>query len=401
MERCEILVIGGGAAGMMAAIKGAEHGASVVVLEKKSLCGRKIMVTGKGRCNITNNKPWSEFSEHIHPKANFAKAAFRNFSNEATVAYFNEIGLPTKVTQGGRIFPESMSAASVVDALVNRMKALGVKVFNNCDVISLLPVKDGSYLCNYNYIKKEGEQMDLRGIVADTVIIATGGLSYPLTGSTGYGYELAKRLGHTVTRCFPSLTALVPHNYDIRLIGIGLENVGLYLTIDGYVAQIENGDVDFTEGGIEGSLGFRVSRKAVNAMVNGSKVEVVIDLKPALSLEKLQKRVDRDLEAMNWSHAESTEHRLKIFLRDYLPAQIIAPFIFAHKGVTLKTLPQALKEWRFPLLSYVGYQRAVVTAGGVSTDEIVSKSMQSRIAPGLFFAGEVIDVDCDTGGYKL
>ncbi|MBQ7222923.1 MAG: aminoacetone oxidase family FAD-binding enzyme, partial [Bacteroidales bacterium] len=191
----DIAVIGGGAAGMLAAIKAAEAGGNVVVIEKKSSCGRKVLITGKGRCNITNTKSWAEFSSHIHPKANFIKSAFYNFSNKDTVHFFNKIGLPTVVTQGQRVFPESMSAASVVDVLVARMASLGIDIFYNSDIVKIMRVEN-AYRCIYN--RRIGDMLNIQAINASAVIVATGGLSYPLTGSTGKGYDIARSFEHTV-----------------------------------------------------------------------------------------------------------------------------------------------------------------------------------------------------------
>lgn len=399
MKDNNIVVIGGGPAGMMAAIKAAESGASVELLEKNHLCGRKLAITGKGRCNITNTKPWTEFATHVHPKENFVRSAFFNFSNEATIDYFNSIGLETVVTQGDRVFPKSMNAFDVIDALVNRMKELGVKLTVDADLLAVCT--DGNnYKCTYNDLSSP-RYIRTKVAVAQAVIIATGGLSYPATGSNGKGYELAESLGHTVTRCFPSLCALLPKNYESSLYDIELKNVGLNLYVDKDLVQTETGDLTFTEDGIEGSLGFRVSRKAVNALENGSAVELVIDLKPAVSVNELRDRVKRELSAFKWDVPVMNEARMRKLLRKFMPQELITPFILTSKNLTVNTLANRLKDWRFPIAKHAGYRRAVVTAGGVSINEIVAKTMQSRLDKGLFFAGEVMDIDGDTGGYNL
>ena len=380
---------------MMAAIKAAESGASVELLEKNHLCGRKLAITGKGRCNITNTKPWTEFATHVHPKENFVRSALFNFSNEATIDYFNSIGLETVVTQGDRVFPKSMNAFDVVDALVNRMKELGVKLTVDADLLAVCT--DGNnFRCTYNDLSSP-RYIRTKVAVAQAVIIATGGLSYPATGSNGKGYELAESLGHTVTRCFPSLCALLPKNYESSLYDIELKNVGLNLYVDKDLVQTETGDLTFTEDGIEGSLGFRVSRKAVN----GSAVELVIDLKPAVSVNELRDRVKRELSAFKWDVPVMNEARMRKLLRKFMPQELITPFILTSKNLTVNTLANRLKDWRFPIAKHAGYRRAVVTAGGVSINEIVAKTMQSRLDKGLFFAGEVMDIDGDTGGYNL
>ena len=395
----DIIVVGGGPAGMMAAIKAAEAGARVMLLEKNHLCGRKLAITGKGRCNITNTKPWAEFSTHVHPRSNFVRSAFFNFSNAATIEYFNSIGLETVATQGDRVFPKSMNAFDVVDALVARLKQLGVKLVTDADLLAVCT--DGSvYKCTYNDLSAP---MSIRTeiIRARALIVATGGLSYPATGSNGRGYEVAEFLGHKITRCFPSLAALLPRNYDSRLFDVELKNVGLNLFVDHDLVQSEMGDLTFTEDGIEGPLGFRVSRKAINALENGSSVELVIDLKPAVSIKELRERVKKEVASFKWDVPMINEARMKKILRRFMPGEMIDPFFDMAKGLTVNTLADRLKDWRFHILKHAGYRRAVVTAGGVSLDEVVSKTMQSRLAKGLFFAGEVLDLDGDTGGYNL
>ena len=395
----QILVVGAGPAGMMAAIKAAECGAEVAVLEKNHLPGRKLAITGKGRCNITNTKPWSEFSTHVHPRSNFVRSAFYNFSNQATIEYFNNIGLETAVTQGERVFPASMRAFDVVDALADRMKETGVKLIPDADLLAVC--NDGDkFKCTYNDLSQP-RAITTEVISASALVIATGGLSYPATGSNGRGYEIAASLGHTVTRCYPSLAALLPRNYDSGLYDIELKNVGLRLYVGQDMVQSEMGDLTFTEDGIEGSLGFRVSRKAVHALENGSAVELVIDLKPAISLQELRDRVKREVASFKWEVPLINDARLKKILRKLMPAELIEPFFRMSRGLTVNTLPERLKEWRFPIAKHAGYRRAVVTAGGVSLDEVVAKTMQSRIDKGLFFAGEVLDLDGDTGGYNL
>ena len=395
----QIVVVGGGPAGMMAAIKAAENGAEVVLLEKNHLCGRKLAITGKGRCNITNTKPWGEFATHVHPKSNFVKSAFFNFSNAATIDFFNSIGLETVETQGNRVFPKSMNAFDVVDALVNRMKQVGVKLITDADLLAVCT--DGSkFKCTYNDISSP-RVIRTEVIMSNALIIATGGLSYPATGSNGKGYDLAESLGHSVTRCFPSLAALMPKAYDSELYDIELKNVGLNLFVDKDLIQSEMGDLTFTEDGIEGPLGFRVSRRAVNALENGSSVELVIDLKPAVPVNELKERVKREVASFKWDVPVINEARMKKVLRRFMPSELINPFYNMSRNLTVNTLADRLKDWRFPIAKHAGFRRAVVTAGGVSLSEVVSKTMQSRIDKGLFFAGEVLDLDGDTGGYNL
>lgn len=377
-----INVIGGGPAGMTAAIKAVETlsaagisdaGSRVTLFDKNDILGRKIYLTGRGRCNITNMRPWPDFSQHIHPNKEFLKHAFRAFSNEDVVEFFESIDVPTTVLQGQRVFPASLRAADVARALERRVQELGVEV-RTCSV-----GQD-----EFNALLDKG-----------IVVLATGGKSYPVTGSTGEGYQMAASAGHTVTPLFPSETALLPRGYDRGLEGLELKNVGLSLFVDKDMVQQEEGDFTFTDDGLESGIAYRISRKAVWAMTNGQKVEVALDLKPALSVEKLAARIARDVVAL------PGKPRLQTILRGLMPEALIGPFIAAMPGLSIENLASRLKEWRFRIDSFKGYERAVVTAGGVSLKEVSPKTMESKIRPGLFLAGEVLDLDGDTGGYNL
>lgn len=396
MKHFDIVVIGGGPAGMTAAIKAAEEGCTVALLEKNPFCGKKLNITGKGRCNITNSRPWAEFSTHIHPNAQFLRSAFYSFSNADVVDFFNSIGVPTVETQGCRIFPESMRASDVSRALATHMSEMGVEVCCDSEVIGV-EKKDGRFVTAVSVASGASSA----SVSSEALIVTTGGLSYQSTGSTGFGYEIAKGFGHTLSDMFPSLTALKPDKYDTSLVGMELENVGLLLYIDKDVVQMEQGDLSFTDNGIEGSLGFRVSRKAVHALRHGQKVELELDLKPALNLQKLEARITRELTEMGSSRTSMGPVKLKAFIRGFMPASLVAPFVAAHPGLTIDNLAQSLKCWRFKIASFTGYERSVVTAGGISQKEIISKAMRSKMDPDLYFAGEVLDIDGDTGGYNL
>jgi predicted Rossmann fold flavoprotein len=397
----DIIVIGGGAAGMMAAIKAAERGCKVTLLEKNEICGKKILITGKGRCNLTNTKSWSEFSTHIHPSANFLKPAFFNFSNTATIEFFNSIGLPTSVEQGDRVFPLSMRASDVPKVLVALMQELGVDIRYSSQVLNVSHSHALFHCVCGKSDSLRGKRIEVVRYSAPVLIIATGGLSYPGTGSTGDGYDFARSLEHSVTETFPSLTALMPRAYDADLVGIELRNVGLSLFIDMDLIKMEDGELSFTSNGIEGALGFRLSRRAVQALMKGQRVELVLDLKPALSLDKLRARISRDLKQMGATADNVGRNRFRALLRGLIPAALVSPFQHYHKDLNVSNLPDKLKEWRFEIKSYTGYERAVVTAGGIPQKEIIAKTMASRKQPNLYFAGEIIDIDGDTGGYNL
>jgi predicted Rossmann fold flavoprotein len=399
MENRELVVIGAGAAGMLAAISAAEEGVSVLLLEKMEKAGRKIRITGKGRCNITNTKNWDEFSKHIYPKNSFFKSAFYNLTNSKTITLFEEIGLETIIERGDRVYPKSGQAKDVVDSLVNRLNALGVEVRYNARVTDIKSI-DG-FVSELVW----DENGTRKSVSPKAVIVATGGLSYPTTGSDGDGYKFAGNLGHNIVPCFPSLTALMPKGYDSSLESLVLKNVTLKLYIGKDAVQEEFGDIEFTSNGLEGPLGLRVSRKAVKALLNGEKVFIAIDLKPALSEVQLINRINREFDA-------NGKIRITDLLPRLLPKQLIEPFMKQNKLLSGKILSSqlpgeiypiidSLKNWKLEIESFTSFERCVITAGGVSINDIVSKNMSSRIIKNLYFAGEVIDIDGDTGGYNL
>ena len=416
MKRYDIIIIGGGAAGLMAAAGASGEGRKVAVLEKMSRPGRKIMITGKGRCNFTNLKAWNEFSQHIHPKPNFLKPSFYNLNSEKMIDFLSKNGMESIVERGDRAFPASHLATDVVDALVRAAENAGAEIHCNKAVESVtsseaersftLKCSDGStYSCS-------------------RLIICTGGLSYPKTGSTGDGYKWAADLGHTIRPLFPSLTAIVPNSYKViekaakghidrstplsdfgnLLCGNQLKNVGLSVIIDGNEAANEFGDLDFTDGGIEGPIGFKVSRKVVSAIINGSKVIVFIDLKPAVDIEDLHKRIINLWDEICKDKRNATKQykdKFKVLLGKVIPMSLIPAFTKANPNADHKTLAKNLKKWKFEITGYVGYERCVITAGGVNCEELAQKTLESRLTPGLYFAGEILDLDADTGGYNL
>ena len=427
-----IIIIGGGAAGLMAAAgaagtlarKGVEG--KVTVLEKMPRPGRKIMITGKGRCNFTNLKAWNEFSEHVHPKPGFLKPSFYNLTSERMIDFLQEAGMESVVERGDRAFPASHLASDVVDALVRAAEQAGAEVLCNKEVKEIFRQDEGSFHINC---------ADGASYACSKLIICTGGLSYPKTGSTGDGYAWAEQMGHSVRPLFPSLTAVVPRGYkDLStslemtggkpemtgrghihrseplselgqmLCGNQLKNVALTVFIDGNESQYEFGDLDFTDGGIEGPIGFKVSRKCVNATVNGSKVHVVIDLKPAVEIEELTVRIStlwNEVSKDKRNAQRLYKDRFKILLTKVLPMSLIPAFVRCNPNADHKTLAKLLKNWKFEIAGYVGYERCVITAGGISLDEITPKTLESKLVPGLYFAGEVLDLDADTGGYNL
>ena len=428
MEYIDVIVIGGGAAGLMAAAGAAEKGASVVVLEKMSRPGRKIMITGKGRCNFTNLKAWNEFCTHIHPKPNALKPAFYNLTSEKMISYLEYAGMESVVERGDRAFPASHLASDVVDALVRAAEEAGARILCEKEVTSVMS-------SNPAVMSSEVETSftitcsDKTSYTCKKLIICTGGLSYPKTGSTGDGYGWAEKFGHTIKPLFPSLTAIVPARYKITrtvdtpttsrnhihrstplselgklLCGNELKNIQLSINIDGNLVQEEFGDLQFTDGGIEGPVGFKVSRKCVNAIINGGKVTAILDLKPAVEIEDLTVRIStlwNEISKDKRNSSKLYKDRFKILLTKLMPMSLIQGFTQMNPNADHKTLAKTLKNWKFDIEGYVGYERCVITAGGVSCEEIAPKTLESKLTPGLYFAGEILDLDADTGGYNL
>ena len=435
--KSEIVIIGGGASGLMAAYHAARtlvdagQAAQVTVLEKMPRPARKVMITGKGRCNFTNVKDWNAFSGHVRSKANFVKSAFYNLPSQAVVDWFESFGMPTVVERGDRAFPASYHASDVVDTLVNACLSLGVKLETDAEVASIST--EAGRQPSFTVKLTDGREWKCQ-----KVIVATGGLSYPTTGSTGDGLRWAAELGHHIVPTFPSLTALVPKGYKLQedkdlhidrstplselgqaLCGVQLKNIQLSLRIEGTEVDSEFGDIDFTDGGLEGPVGFQLSRKAVKALVNGSRVSLLLDLKPGVDLTELTVRVKALWEEITKdprSRGVREKERCRILLGKLMPRELIPGFMSTHPEVitierrgradtkvwvNLVSIAKALKAWQFDVAGYVGYERAVVTAGGVSTDDFVAKTMESRIVPGLYLCGEVLDIDADTGGYNL
>lgn len=417
----DIIIIGAGAAGLMAAYGAGKSAAGkVLVLEKMPRPGRKIMITGKGRCNFTNVKSWNEFSSHIHPKPNFLKPAFFNLTSDKMIEFLAAHGMESVVERGDRAFPASHLASDVVDTLIKAAEDAGAEILCSKEVRKVTNLCQSDESASRFVIQcSDGSEYRSRAL-----IVCTGGLSYPKTGSTGDGYEWAKGMGHSIKTLFPSLTSMVPKGYKIHgetdkghidratplteigemLCGNQLKNVSLSLIIDGNIAGDEFGDMDFTDGGIEGPIGFKVSRKCVNSIINGSKVHALIDLKPAVDIEDLTVRINtlwdevsKDRRNTNKTYKE----RFKVLLTKVLPMQLIPGFIKLNPNIDHKNLPKMLKSWKMEIEGYVGYERCVITAGGVSQEEVSPKTLCSKLKEGLYFAGEILDLDADTGGYNL
>ncbi len=416
----DIIIIGAGASGLLAAYsaKLKSNKSSILVIEKMPRAGRKIMITGKGRCNICNLKNWEDFSPHIRTKQNFLRSAFYSLNPHKLVELLESKGLKTVVERGDRVYPESMRSSSVVDCLVEINKNLGVDFAYNQEVKELYK-ENGLFV-----IKGKSSSYSSR-----LLIIATGGLSYPSTGSTGDGYKFAELFGHKINKCFPSLTAIVPKNYKTgysgsnihiarntpmselghKLNGLKLKNTELSLYANKELIQKEFGEVYFTDGGIEGPIGFKISRNAVKSMINGAKVSVELDIKTSVDEEELVIRIKEKWQEIPKTIKLQKAYSIlleKLIAREGIEAfKLLNPQILIGKQnnqrIDFKRLAHSLKHFYFDIDGYVSWERAVITAGGINTDEIVAKSMESKLESNLFFCGEVLDIDADTGGYNL
>ena len=393
----QILVIGAGPAGMMAAIRAAENGAAVTLLEKMKRPGRKMMITGKGRCNITNAADVPEIIRNIHGNGAFLNSSMRAFDNQDVMEFFRQQGVPVKVERGNRVFPVSDKAQDVVDAMVHRLHELDVRIELEMPVADIL-LQEGRVA---GVRTKSGAHYK-----ADAVILAVGGASYPGTGSTGDGYEMAKKLGHTVVLLRPSLVPLAAEEEGGKAgQGLSLRNVRATLLAGGEKVQEMFGEMMFTHFGVTGPIILSMSRRAAKCLAEGKFVELELNLKPALTPEKLDARIQRDFE-------QHIRKSLKNGLLDLLPHKLIEPVLDCAYLDPEKPVHQVTAEERHRLAETLQHltltiaktrplAEAIVTAGGVSVREINPKTMESKLVPGLYFAGEVVDVDAYTGGYNL
>lgn len=382
---------------MMAAGRAAELGAETLLLEKMNRPGRKLCITGKGRCNLTNVAPLSDFITRFGPTGQFLRQAFSRFFSAELVALFEELGVPTVTERGGRVFPVSGQARDVVDALVHWVRKRGVTLRTRSPVERLLI--EGGRVVGVRVSPNRVHR-------SDAVIIATGGASYPATGSTGDGYWLAQSVGHTIVPIRPALVPLETAG-DIapRLQGLSLRNVAVRVWVNGRKQAEAFGEMLFTHFGVSGPTILALSRQVVDALLSGQRVTLSIDLKLALDERRLDARLLRDLDA----HGKQQFHTL---LKDLLPRKLIPVCIdlvgiprnrVAHQitAQERERLRIWLKDFRLEVTGHRPFAEAIVTAGGVDTREVDPRTMASRLADGLYLAGEVLDVDGDTGGFNL
>ncbi len=396
MNEYQVIVVGGGAAGMMAAGQAAKGGAKVLLLEKKERLGRKIAISGKGRCNITNVENVSDFIGHYPGNGRFLHGILRGFDNIALREFFEGYGVETKVERGGRVFPVSDDAEKIVEALATFLTDMGVKVQSGIAVEEIL-VENGHVI---------GVRGNGKRYLAPAVVVCTGGSSYPGTGSNGDGFRFARKLGHNVLTPRPALVPLkTAEEWVKELQGLALRNVEGSLWIDGKKLIAEFGEMLFTHFGVSGPIILTLSRQAGDALRAGKKVELRINLKPALSAEQLDTRVQRDFQ-------KYSNKQFKNALDDLLPQSLI-PVLIRLSGINPEgVVHQISREERKGLVALLqglpvtisetlSIEAAIVTAGGVNVKEINPKTMASKCVEGLYWAGEVVDVDGITGGYNL
>ena len=400
-----VIVIGGGPAGIMSAITSAEQGNNVILLEKMDSLGKKLLITGKGRCNITNAADMEEFMQNIPENSKFLYSAFNKFTNKDIIEFMNKHGVATKVERGERVFPVSDSAKSVLEALKNRLKEVNVQIKYNFEVAKIL-TKDKQVV---GIESKSGTKLSV-----DKVILATGGKSYPVTGSTGDGYKMSKELGHTITEIKPSLVPLTCNNESKNLCqemqGLSLKNVAIKIKCDAKVIYEDFGEMLFTHYGLSGPIilsasAILVRYKNIENLLNENRIKIIIDLKPALDEEKLDNRILRDFE-------ELKNKQFKNSLEKLLPRKMIEPVIDItginpDKRINeitkeeRKRIVKTLKNFELTISGFRDIDEAIITSGGVTIKEINPKNMESKIIKGLYFAGEIIDIDAFTGGFNL
>lgn len=397
------VIIGGGPAGLMAAISSSKNGDKVTIIEKMHSCGKKLLITGKGRCNITNNAQMDKFMENTPTNPKFLYGVFNNFTNKDIIELLESEGVKTKVERGERVFPVSDRAQDVLEALLHILKKQNVQILTNSMAKRIITDEEKNVL---------GVELDNgKEIKAEKIILATGGKSYPVTGSTGDGYKLAKDLGHTITKIEPSLVPLTSHDEVCKeLQGLSLRNVAIQLRICDKVVYKDFGEMLFTHFGVSGPIvlsasSYLVKTKNIEQILKEGKVELEIDLKPALSEEKLDARILRDFEGQKNKQFKNSLD--KLLPQKLIPVIIEKTHINKNKKINEITkqerqkLETELKHFKISINGTRSIEEAIVTSGGINVKEINPKTMESKLINGLYFAGEIIDVDCLTGGYNL
>lgn len=402
------IVIGGGPAGMIAAVTTAEQGNSVTILEKMEDLGKKLLITGKGRCNITNSAEMEDFMKNIPENAKFLYSSFNQYTNQDIINFLNKQGVATKVERGGRVFPVSDRAEDVLNAFKRKLKELNVEIKTNFEVTQILTEGSTAIGIEGKY-KGKTERM-----LANKVILTTGGKSYPVTGSTGDGYKITEKLGHTITPLKPSLVPLICEEDSKKICqdmqGLSLRNVAIKVKHENKIIYEDFGEMLFTHYGLSGPIILSASAiliryKNIEKLLKSNKIKIFIDLKPALGEEKLDNRILRDFE-------ELRNKQFKNSLEKLLPRKMINTIIEIiginpEKRINeitkeeRKKLVKILKNFELNINGFRKIEEAIITKGGINVKEINPRTMESKIIKGLYFAGEIIDLDAFTGGFNL
>lgn len=392
----KVVVVGGGAAGMMAAYQAAKNGHKVILVDKNEKLGKKIYITGKGRCNLTNAGELEEIFNNIMTNRKFLYSALYSFTNDDVINFFETNGMKTKIERGNRVFPVSDHSSDVISTVAKELRK------NQVDIRLFTPVKDliitNDKACGV--LLENGEK-----IMCDSVIIATGGLSYPSTGSTGDGYRFAKDSGHTINKCVPSLVPMnIKEEWVKELQGLSLRNVNVRMINGKKKLYNELGEMLFTHFGVSGPLILSASAM-INRKYFDENLKIIIDLKPALDMEQLNKRILRDFE-------EELNKQFKNSLNKLLPSKLI-PIVINLSGIDpdkqvntitkeeRQRLAYLLKNLEISFNGFRGWNEAIITKGGISVKDINPSTMESKIVNNLYFCGEVLDLDALTGGYNL
>ncbi len=396
----DVVVIGAGPAGLIAAGRASELGARVLVIEKMRSAGRKLLITGKGRCNISNDAYQSDYFKNIFPNGKYLKPAFGAFFSKDIVELLNAEGVETTVERGGRIFPTNNKALEVLNALMSWVRKRKVDFLYSSQVTKLI-AEEGQI--SRVQIQRQGQTEQ---ILCSSVILCTGGKSYPATGSTGDGYLLAEQLGHTIVPARPALVPLVTAGkMAADLQGLSLKNVTASVWVNNKKQKDAFGEMLFAHYGLTGPIILTLSRLVVDELNQKNKVKITIDLKPALDENKLDARLIRDLDANGKKQIEN-------IFKSWLPSKLIPVFMEdlqidgkkqGHQinAKERRKIMLMMKSLSFDVVDYRGFNEAIITAGGISTSEVDGKTMQSKNVKNLYFAGEVLDLDANTGGYNL
>jgi predicted Rossmann fold flavoprotein len=396
MKIYDVTVIGAGAAGTMAAIRARELGKKVALIERNDYLGREVLITGKGRCNVTNSAPIDRFIEEFGESGQFLRTAFHKFSNEDLMDFFKESGLELKIERQGRVFPVTDNAMSIVEVMKKRLSDNGVEQLYNTRVTGIR-IESGDFVLDVE---------DAGSIRSKKVVLATGGASYKTTGSTGEGFKMAEKLGHTITQLEPGLVPLKTKEIWVGEVqGLTLKNIRLTFSFGKKKIVSELGQILFTHFGVSGPLILDLSAKVVKGLAEYKNIKLCIDLKPALGHSELEDRILRDIKTQG-------NKELKNFLKSFLPASIIGIFLKISSvdpekkanqltGPERKRMVCVFKALPLTITGALHLEEAMVTSGGVSTRQINPRTMESRIVRGLYFEGEIIEGAASSGGYNL